>query len=401
MKMIINKIGGLLLCFLPMVGMAQQRISLEDLLKIAHENNIQYQLNELKTAQAEQKILGAVEVPKTVVFVENDDFQPSNPQGEWKVGIEQEIPWPGQNKARKSYQSQVLATYKLNREVLEAEISREVRKSYYQLWFLQRKKQLLKEVDSIYKSTLQAAELRYKAGEVAGLEKIAAEAKYKEAKARFIQVQQQMLVEQQELKRLTNEEVLFLPLKRPLEKIENQENLASTLHPILKVDQQNIQVATAKIAVEKAANNPEISLKAFSQSYLGIEDPLTGFSVGVAFPLFGRKAMKSRIEALKSEVKWQQQDLQNAKRSLALEREQAQAKMEKARVMLQFYEQSGLKQADAIIAAATLSYRSGAIGYSNLSEFLVQAMGIKENYLKALNDYNQATIDYIYLTTGR
>ncbi len=65
--------------------------------------------------------------------------------------------------------------------------------------------------------------------------------------------------------------------------------------------------------------------------------------------------------------------------------------------MLDFYEESGLKQAESIISASTLSYRSGEISFAELSQFIAQAISIKENYLDALNLYNQSMIDYQYL----
>jgi cobalt-zinc-cadmium resistance protein CzcA len=70
--------------------------------------------------------------------------------------------------------------------------------------------------------------------------------------------------------------------------------------------------------------------------------------------------------------------------------------LDKHNVLLKFYEQSGLKQSEEIIRAATLSYRSGAISFAELSQFLSQAIGIRQNYLDALNLYNQAVIQINY-----
>ncbi len=64
--------------------------------------------------------------------------------------------------------------------------------------------------------------------------------------------------------------------------------------------------------------------------------------------------------------------------------------------MLTFYEQSGLRQAQDIISAATLAYRSGEISFAELSQFMTQAITIRQNYLDALNGYNQAVIQYNY-----
>ena len=64
--------------------------------------------------------------------------------------------------------------------------------------------------------------------------------------------------------------------------------------------------------------------------------------------------------------------------------------------MLQFYEATGLKQADEIIKTATLSYNAGEISFAELSQFLTQAIDTKKNYLEVLNKYNQSVIQFNY-----
>ena len=74
----------------------------------------------------------------------------------------------------------------------------------------------------------------------------------------------------------------------------------------------------------------------------------------------------------------------------------ALADLEKNNALLQFYENTGLSQADEIIKASTLAYRSGEIGFSELSQFLTQAIDIRKNYLENLNQYNQAAVQFNY-----
>ena len=73
-----------------------------------------------------------------------------------------------------------------------------------------------------------------------------------------------------------------------------------------------------------------------------------------------------------------------------------QQKEKKNRSMLSFYEESGLKQAEEIIKAASLAYRSGEISFAELSQFLTQAIEVQKNYLENLNDYNHSVIQYYY-----
>jgi len=66
--------------------------------------------------------------------------------------------------------------------------------------------------------------------------------------------------------------------------------------------------------------------------------------------------------------------------------------------LLDYYTSAGLKQADAIIKAANLSYRSGEISFAELSQYLTQAIDIQRNYLDVLNEYNQSAIQLNYFT---
>jgi cobalt-zinc-cadmium resistance protein CzcA len=387
----------ILLILFATFSQAQQRISLEELIQIATENNFQNSVNDLQIRKSELERDGSVEIPKTGIFVENEDFRPSDANGSWKIGISQEIPWPGLNKARKNYMEQLLISHEMNRQAIQAIIKRDVKKSYYELWYLQDKKKLYLQLDGIYRNMFDAATIRYNVGDVAGLDKISAEVKYREIQAFLLQIEKEIQVVQQQLMLLSNHQVYYLPEEKNLTKISESETLEGNNHPSLLVQQQNIEISESMIEVQKNANKPDFSARVFSQSYLGIDDPITGFSVSVAFPLFGMKAMKTKIKSLEANVELQKAELNWQKLKLDNQKTQASSKLEKEQIMLDFYEVSGLKQAESIISASTLSYKSGEISFAELSQFLAQAISIKQNYLDALNIYNQSMIEYQYL----
>lgn len=376
---------------------SQQKISLDELIQISTENNFQNSVNDVQIRKSELERDGAIEIPKTGVFVENEDFRPSDSQGIWKVGISQEIPWPGLNKARKNYMEQLLTTHKMNREAIKAVIKRDVKKAYYELWYLQDKKNLFLQLDSIYKNMFDAATVRYNVGDVAGLDKISAEVKYREIQAFLKQVEKDVLIQQQQLMLLSNSPIYYLPDEKNLNKISESENLSENLHPSLLVQQQNIEVSQSMIEVQKNENKPDFSARVFSQTYLGMDDPFTGFSFTVAFPLFGLKSMNNKVKSLEADVELQQAELKWQELNLNNLKNQAMTELEKEQIMLDFYEESGLNQAESIINASTLSYRSGEISFAELSQFIAQAISIKQNYLDALNLYNQSIIEYQYL----
>ena len=172
--------------------------------------------------------------------------------------------------------------------------------------------------------------------------------------------------------------------------------LNDSLHPVLVLQSQNINIANAGIAVAKNENRPDFSGRFFSQRLWGAKDPFTGFSVSAAFPLFGAGAYRNKVKVAQAEMTVQQKQYDYNTQLLTMQRVQRQQEVERNRSMLAFYETTGLKQADQIINASSLAYRSGEISFAELSQFLAQAIEIQKNYLESLNVYNQSVIQYNY-----
>lgn len=390
-------IPAILFCLIFQSNQAQERVELNTLIDLAIQGNYQNKINDLESQQAEFEQKGAVEFPKTGFFFENEDYRPSDKKGEWKVGVEQEIPWPGMNKARKVYLNELAKTHQFNRQMIQAEIKRDLKQTYYELWYLQEKKNLYLQLDSIYKKSYDAATIRFNVGDVAGLDKISAEVKYRETLALLQQIDKDIEIQQQSLMLLTNTQNRYLPLDQKLEKITMEEKLEAPTHPTLLAQQQEIEVAQSMIAVQKNTNKPELTARVFSQKYLGLDDPMSGFAFGIALPIFGTKSFKNQIKALETDVEIKQAELTWQEMNLDNQKSQIKSGIERENIMLEFYEETGLQQAETIMQAANLSYKSGEIGFAELSEFMIQAIEIKENYLDSLNAYNQSMIEYQYL----
>ena len=373
---------------------SQVRISIQAAIDSAYRHNLQFAVNEAEIKKTGFNANATKEVPKTGVFVENEDLRPSDSKGVLKIGLSQSITWPGLAKARKEYFQQQLKYYQLNVEALQAMLKKEVSVVYYQLWFLQDKNFLFQRLDSIYTSLYKAAELRFKTGEAAGLEKIAADAKMKELRVFMEQNQKDILMQQQQLMLLLNSPVYNLPLAKQLEKLKFELLANEGSHPLMNLQTQNIAIAKSEIEVQKNLNKPEFSGRLFSQRLWGARNPYTGFSVTAAFPIFGKSAYQKKVKAANTEDELQQSKLNFQQQQLATEQAKAVTEIEKNISLLRYYESVGLQQSEEIIKAASLSYRAGEISFAELSQFLSQAIDTRKNYLEVLNNYNQSVIQY-------
>lgn len=362
----------------------------------ATTRNLQYDINSQQLSKGQAQVRTAGTLPKTGVFAENEDLRPSDGKGILKIGLSQSIAWPGLYKAQKNLYREQANYYQVNTAVIDAEVKRNVRTTYYQLWYLQDKQQLFRRLDSIYRSLSAAAILKVKAGDSPGLDSIAANVRSRELQAQLRQNTTDMEVQQRLLMQLLNTDTAWLPSPEALEKLPLGLHQPDSLHPVVALQQQQVNIAHAGIALTQNENRPEFSGRFFSQRLYGLSDPFTGFSVSVAFPLLSTGATRSKVRVAQAEVAIQQKQLDYAQQLLTSERAQAEKEVQKNGAMLSFYESTGLQQATEIIKAATLAYRAGEIGFAELSQYLSQAIDIQRNYLEHLNAYNQSVIQYYY-----
>ncbi|MBI3883312.1 MAG: TolC family protein [Sphingobacteriales bacterium] len=374
---------------------APKRIDITEAIGLV-KNNLQYGVNNQQITKGKYQIGTATALPKTGVFAENEDMRPSDNRGILKIGLSQSIVWPGLYQSEKKLYNEQLKYYQANTAVISADIKRDVRTVYYQLWYLQDKQQLFIRLDSIYKSLSDAAKLKVKTGDSPGLDSISAAVRMKELQAMLQQVDNEIEIQQQLLKQLLNTTDTISPLTKPLEKYPMPVTIEDSMHPQLALQSQNISIAKAGVAVIKNQNKPDFSGRFFSQQLWGAKNPYTGFSVTAAFPLFGIAAYRNKVKAAEAESLLQQKQFEYGKQLFSTQQIQAQKEVEKNNALLSFYETSGLQQAGEIIKAASLAYRAGEISFAELSQFLTQAIGIQKNYLEVLNTYNQSVIQYHY-----
>lgn len=371
------------------------RISIQQALSAAG-NNLQLGVNQQQILKGQAQTKTANALPKTGLFAENEDMRPSDNKGILKIGVTQSIAWPGLYKAQRNLYGEQLKYYNLNIPVIEAGLKKQVRAAYYQLWYLQDRMQLYIRLDSIYRSLESAAKVRVKAGDAPGLDSISASARSREAHANLEQIANDISVQQNILMQLLNTDSSYLSTDAPLEKLPYNLAGADPIHPAIALQQQHVNIANANISVARNENKPDFSGRFFTQRLYGLSDPFSGFSVAAAIPIFGGAAYKNKVRAAQAEMQVQQKQFDLEKQLFNMQQIQAQKAVERNISLLTFYEQTGLEQAKTIIKAATLAYRSGEIGFAELSQFITQAIDLQRNYLDNLNAYNQAVIEYNY-----
>ena len=327
------------------------------------------------------------------------------------ITLSQTIPFPTVMHNQSMYYSQAIKSAELNKQVSQNELTYQVKKAFYLLEYTKSLRILLKEQDSIYTGFLKAAELRLKTGESNVLEKATAESQLYEVRMLISQNESDIQIYEAQLKTLLNTEDLVTSHFSDKEKLSLQLSLDSSAlraNPALAFMRQQIALTDAGTRLEKSKLLPDISVSYFNQTLYGtksyLNDNITsgastrfqGVMAGIAIPLWAKPQLErvKANEAMNSAAK-ESSDLYEKN----LQRQYIQAYQEylKYSNSLDYYNENALPTAMVISQNAWKNYRSGNIGYLELSQGLSRALSIQLNYLNTLNLYNQSVITIEFL----
>jgi cobalt-zinc-cadmium resistance protein CzcA len=170
-----------------------------------------------------------------------------------------------------------------------------------------------------------------------------------------------------------------------------------------------VEVSRFEKNVERSRMAPDFSIGYFSQTMQGVQeingiprtfgpgDRFTGIQAGIGIPLWfspftaKNKAAQIKEEIARTDAEYYSQTATGDYRSLL-------AEYSKYKTSTDYYEYQAIPEADMVIEQSTRSYKAGAIDYLDYIQNLGRALTIRQNYLDALNNYNQTIINIEYIT---
>lgn len=319
-----------------------------------------------------------------------------------ELGLSQSIAFPTVYARRTQLGSERVERSRLGKTLTQNELTRDVKNSWYQLAYLKALHRLLLQQDSIYTDFLHAAELRYKTGETNRLEQANASSQVMQLQTRTRQNEADIRAARADLQSVLNTGLqVSIVSDSLLPKEASWQQPDSTQlnqNPLLKYLQQQVRVQEAEKKVERSLLMPDITLGISSQTFMGINDRrYSVFSAGLAIPLWPRpqiqrvKAADIAIEQARTQQALYHKNLQSVF-TKALE------DYKKYSQSLDYYQKNALPQAQLILSNAQAGYKSGEIGYVEYIQNLRQALGIQNDYLDIIRQYNLAVIQLEYLT---
>lgn len=320
--------------------------------------------------------------------------------------INQGIPNPAYFKSLIRLSESNIKSSELQLKIYQTELAANTKTSYYQLSFWIEEIRLLKELLAIYENVLRASALRYKTGETNALENYNAESKVNEIKAQLRNAEEDYRIELNRLKVFTADSSVTAIADTSLVEKQIQisfDTAAITANPTLAFIKQQIDIANREKAVEQSRLKPDFSVGYFNQSLVGYQTVdgvdkyydaghrFQGVNLGISIPIFAR-AQKEKVKAAEVNRVRREAELTNYQYNLQAELTRLFGELQKQRVQISYYRNTALPQANLIINQAQKAFTAGEIGYYELTQSLNNAVIVKQEYTKLLNQYNQTVI---------
>lgn len=385
-------------------------INLQDAIQLALDNNLN--IRSAAYSVEEQKALkyASWDIPKTAFDGQYGQFNSFNKDNSFSISQSFAFPTVYFNQNRLSKAG--IKSSELQKQEVMLDVAVQVKQVYWQLAYFYSKQRLLLYQDSLYSGFLRAAELRASSGETNKLEMITARTQSLEIKNQLQQVTADIGICYRKLQKLMNAEGSFQTMDtvlRRLDLIPQNNNRAWTANPSLAKVRQQVELARISRSLEGSRLLPDLSIGYFSQTNMGTQEidgiertfgsgyRFTGIQAGIAIPIwFGPSISKTKAARLEQKVSQTNADyyaasLESNYRSLMDENHKYSASVE-------YYEHQAVPEANLIIEQSTKSYKAGALDYLDYVLTLNRALEIKQNYLDALNSYNQTLISMDSLT---
>lgn len=382
----------LLLALLLPAGSFAQRLSLPQSIELAYKNNQFLLMNELETEAQQVLIKTARDLPKTTLDVQYGRTQAPR-TNDYIVNLVQQFAHPKLYQANKTLQESYVEASRRNNQLTKNELAAAVKQLYYQMLYYQQLRTSLIQQDSLYRSSLKAAETKYKTGESNLLEKVNVEVRAREIANKLEILKRDEAITQQQLQTLLHLDQpfqvdLLLPLKRDTTQILRPAALSG--NPLLSIAEQQLTINKQLTNLERQKLKPDFRVGLTNQSIEHINNQIALMG-GIGIPIF-TKAQKARIEAAKVNEKIKETHIQYVETQLTGQLNILKKDYEKHQQSLAYYENFALPQADLIIRNATKSYKSGEIDYMEFIQNSQQAWQIKDAYLLTTLNFNQTVI---------
>ena len=384
---------------------AQTAINIQSAIDTALKNNLTIKNEKLRSQYQQKLIKTSASIPQTNVSGEYGQINSYYTDN--RIGISQSFNFPTVYSNQKKLLTEEWKTSVLNISLKEADTKKMVRQVFYTYLYLKEKEDLLLKNDSIYAKFLERANLRFSTGESNVLEKTTAESQRGNITMQLYQLQQDIELILLQFKLILNTSTSFIPTesssKLTLE-VSTDKSLLNQ-HPSLKIIEQQKKTSLINQKLEKSRLMPDLNFGYYNMTMKGTgSDNVTynsntrfqSLQFGLGIPLFfgaqKAKINSSKINQTISENNYlQEMNLLQSQFNAAIRQYQSNL------ATVNYFENTALKNASLISETANKQFNNGELNYLEWVMLTNQAISIRSNYLDAVKNLNETTIQINYL----
>lgn len=291
--------------------------------------------------------------------------------GEKRFMLEQSFPWFGKRTLRKNIALKEAEITRYELDSMTRDVVMEVKESYYDLYAIQRAKEIVREEQDVLGRMAEAVETMYGAGDRSQADVLGAQTEITMLKQRLLELDVQENTLQANMNRLMNRPMDSLP--GPLQPPGIFE-INESIEALLAMAATNrSDILSAQAQVERFGLEESLMGKEWAPDYaLGVEyrnltdsDNMAMAVLGVELPIWGSKNHAGVREA------GQQQAAARAASEAAIRQSEFELRAawferETARRTLDLYQTELIPQAEARFDANEAGYRSGQVDFMSL-----------------------------------
>ena len=380
------------------------RLSLKECIDMALANNLSYKSAEASVSQSQLMEGTSFDVPQTMVSLVQTATDGGGPDNGLKFS--QEFDFPTVYAAKHKYLKSETELEKRKAEMTRNDIVREVWSLYYSLIYSREVKTIVAAQDTLYERFCQVAKARYEAGETSRLEWLNARRLCNENRLALEKALVDYAAIGLRFQTALNTDRTVEPIEERLLPIEGyipEDTVDFSLTPEGMVADGRLKVAKRNQSLAKQGFMPTLSVGATTQLLIKGFNPyhidrprfekgdFVGFEVGVGVPLFfGSQRAKARAanKAMEAEELRMAEDKNKQTAEYQILSDDYCA----ARNAVEYYQNTGMPEAEEMVRLSLVSYELGEIGYEEHARNLENALAVKKAHLEALEQYNQTII---------
>ncbi len=365
------------------------KVNVNEAISIATRNNIEIKNAGFDVSIAEKDVKSKFNLGKTEFEYNNGQLNSS--LIDYSMSLKQNFGNPIEMLAEKklSKKNYEIETTKLN--LTKKEVEYQISNLYCNYAYYHSSDILYSDFYKLLEKAVKIAELRFENGDISELDKNYIEEKFNILRWKLSDIK----IEKDKALLVFNEflssDTIFVPVIKD-GCVMNLSNFISDTadfeqHPKLQYFDMQNNYYKQNISLQKSKYFPEISLGYFNQQI----DKVSGFEawgIGIAFPLWFIP-QKNEVSKAKIEYEKSLNNYEYSKGVFIRNYNNILLKYKSLKDRVQYFETTGLKNAENIIVKANKLYKSGEIEYIDYTQHLNNALDIKEAYLKALFEYNQ------------